>query len=115
MPQGTWVVDLIKMVGAPAVMFFVFVWVFRKLLIPKQNGQNSRALAVENAIQTADFEKYTDAQTRELKHHLDSAVTQHFDQLRRDLTTTIEKATENSLQAYFFQRYEMQLKRKDRE
>jgi hypothetical protein len=114
MPQGTWVVDLIKMIGAPAVMFFVFVWVFRKLLLPKQNGQQGKVVAAENDLQTVKFREYTDAQTRELKHHLDMAVTQHFDQMRRDLTTTIEKATENSLQAYFFQRYEMQVKRKEK-
>lgn len=113
MPPGSWVVDLIKLVGAPAVMFFGFVWIFRRLLLPKQNGQNGKALAAENDLQTAKFREYTDAQTRELKHHLDMAVTQHFDQLRRDLERKIERSTETSLQTYFYQRYEMQLKRQD--
>jgi hypothetical protein len=107
------IVTLVKLVGAPAVMFFGFVWVFRRLLLPKQNGQNGKALAAENHLQTEKFRDYTDAQTRELKHHLDMAVTQHFDQLRRDLERKIETTTENSLQAYFFQRYEMSLRRKE--
>jgi hypothetical protein len=115
MPDSPWLVDLIKLVGAPAVMFFGFVWVFRKLLLPKQNGQNGTALAAENVIQTEALKEYADAQTRELKHHLDMAVTQHFDQLRRDLERKIETTTENSLQAYFFQRYEMSLRRKEGE
>jgi len=113
MPQASWLVDLIKLVGAPAVMFFGFVWVFRRLLLPKQNGQNGKALAAENHLQTEKFREYTDAQTRELKHHLDMAVTQHFDQLRRDLERKIERSTETSLQAYFYQRYEKQLKREE--
>jgi len=105
MPSNA-LVDLIKLIGAPAVMFFGFVWIFRKLLLPKQNGQ---ALAA----QTSTLNDYTDAQTRELKHHLDMAITQHFDQLRRDLETKIETSTRNNLQAYFFQRYEMQLRQRD--
>jgi len=115
MPESSWLVDLIKLVGAPAVMFFGFVWVFRRLLLPKQNGQNGKAIAAENTVQTAALKDYTDAQTREIKHHLDMAVTQHFDQLRRDLERKIETTTENSLQAYFFQRYEMSLRRKEGE
>jgi len=112
-PQASWLVDLIKLVGAPAVMFFGFVWVFRRLLLPKQNGQNGKALAAENLIQTETLKDSLETQTRELKHHMDVENLHHFDQLRRDLETKIEKTIENRLTAYFLQRYEMQLKREE--
>jgi hypothetical protein len=75
------IVTLVKLVGAPTVMFFGFVWVFRRLLLPKQNG------AAKN---DADKEK------REALQHLDLTLTTHFDQLRRDLSTTVERQHELS-------------------
>jgi len=78
----------------------------------RNGGQNGKALAAENTLQTETLKDYLDTQTKDLKHHLDMAVTQHFDQLRRDLETKIEKTIENRLTAYFFQQADRP-KRKD--
>ena len=41
--------------------------------------------------------------TKEVLHNLDRKLTEHFDQLRRDLSTTIEKASENSIMRYMWE------------
>jgi hypothetical protein len=75
------IVTLVKLVGAPAVMFFGFVWVFRRLLLPKQNGA---------------AKAHDEQEKKEALQHLDLTLTTHFDQLRRDLTTTVERQHELS-------------------
>jgi len=62
-------VALIKFVGAPAATAFGFIWLMRKAILPKANGK----------------------ERRDALEHLDLTLTEHFDQLRRDLTTTIER------------------------
>lgn len=79
------VTQLLKYVGAPAFTALGFIWLFRKVILPKANG------------------KQAEEQTKEILYKLDAALTDHFDQLRRDLETKIEKTMENRLTAYLFQ------------
>lgn len=41
--------------------------------------------------------------TKQLTDHIDITLTEHFDQLRRDLSTTIEKSCENSIMRYMWE------------
>lgn len=66
--------ELVKSVGAPALAVLGTIWLYKKLIEPKANGAN-----------------------KELLHKFDIALTDGFDQLRRDLTTTIQKETENAM------------------
>lgn len=63
------VVALLKYVGAPAATALGFIVLMRKAILPKANGKDRQDTA----------------------QRLDLALTTHFDQLRRDLTTTIER------------------------
>lgn len=40
---------------------------------------------------------------KELMAQIDLSMTEHFDQLRRDLSTTIEKSCENSIMRYMWE------------
>jgi hypothetical protein len=77
-------VALIKFVGAPAATAFGFIWLMRKAILPKANGASQAA------------------QTKEIVQHLDTKLTGHFDQLRRDLSITIQRETENAVTKYLF-------------
>lgn len=79
--------QLLVFVGAPAATALGFIWFLRKAVLPKTNG-----------ITQAAF----DAFKKDLLYHIDIETTEHFDQLRRDLTTTIEKTLEDRLTAYLF-------------
>lgn len=92
LPEASTIETLLKNIGAPATTFFLFVLVFRKLLIPKANGKQQEQL--KDVVET---------QTKEMLYRLDVAMTEHFDQLRRDLEAKIEKTMENRLTAYLFQ------------
>lgn len=95
MPEPSTIEALLKTVGAPAATFFMFVLVFRKLLLPKANGAAAARLEI-----TA--KELAEAQTKEMLYRMDVAMTDHFDQLRRDLEAKIEKTMENRLTAYLF-------------
>lgn len=76
-------IELVKSIGAPALSVLGTLWFYRKFIEPKANGKTTdeiRALTDSLAVQ---FKTMTQAQ--------DLSRTEHFDQLRRDLTTTIEK------------------------
>lgn len=68
------VITLLKFVGAPAATALGFIILMRKAILPKINGKEKQ----------------------ESLQRLDLALTSHFDQLRRDLTTTIERQHELS-------------------
>jgi len=91
LPEANTIEVLLKAIGAPAATFFLFVLVFRRLLLPKANGR-----------QNEQIKDLTDAQTKEILYRMDTAMTKHFDQLRRDLEMKIEKTMENRLTAYLF-------------
>lgn len=71
---------LIEVAGQPAAML-ALLYGYDRFIAKKRNG----------------------APTKEILHHLDVEMTQHFDQLRRDLGTMIDKATENSMMKYFWE------------
>lgn len=74
-------VGLIKFVGAPAATALGIIWLLRKAIIPKANGAEKAQ---------------TERDKQEALQHLDLTLTEHFDQLRRDLTTTVERQHELS-------------------
>lgn len=97
---------LAKTIGAPALTFFLFVVVFRKLLIPRANG---KAIETQTATLEETIKELSKEQTRDILYKLDSDITGHFDQLRRDLEMKItigqgqtEKAIDNSITAFLF-------------
>lgn len=71
---------LLKFVGAPAVIALSILWTVRRWILPKANGA---------ALGKVVTEVLASGQ-KDLLHHIDVENTEHFDQLRRDLTTTIE-------------------------
>lgn len=75
------IAELVKFVGAPTATALGIVWLLRKAILPKANG---------TAVTKAVVEALHDGQ-KDLLHHIDIENTEHFDQLRRDLTTTIER------------------------
>ena len=66
--------ELLKFVGAPAATALGIMWLLRKVILPKANGNDRK----------------------EQLQRLDLALTNHFDQLRRDLTATLERQHELS-------------------
>lgn len=71
--------ELVRLIGAPAATATLWVLLYHKFIAPKANGLS-----------------------KDLVHRLDSTMTQGFDQLRRDLTTTIQKETENAMTKALF-------------
>lgn len=80
-PAVATLAEIAKVIGAPTAIAFAAVWFYAKHLAPKANGK----------------------ETKEITQHLDLKLTGHFDQLRRDLETKIEKTVESKLTAYFLQ------------
>ena len=72
---------LLETVGLPVVTALGAIYFYAKHLAPKANGRDLTTLT----------------------QHLDLKLTQHFDQLRRDLETKIENTVESKLTAYFLQ------------
>lgn len=71
--------ELVRVIGAPAATATLWVLLYHKFIAPKANGAN-----------------------KELLHKFDMVLTDGFDQLRRDLTTTIQKETENAMTKALF-------------
>lgn len=82
-PEPSWLEvasQLLKIVGAPVAVALGVVWLIRKSVLPKANGPALAKVVTEVLA----------AGQKDLLHHIDIENTEHFDQLRRDLTTTIE-------------------------
>lgn len=73
------VMEWLKVVGAPVATALGSIYFYHKFIASK-NGQD----------------------TKEILFRIDMAMTEHFDQLRRDLEAKIEKTMENRLTAYLF-------------
>lgn len=82
--------DIIKTVGAPVAQVLVIIWFLKKYVMP--NGDTKETLK-EIAATTATTLITAQKQNEQ---HQDLERTKHFDQLRRDLTTTIERQAEAS-------------------
>lgn len=94
---GNLVTDMLK-IGGPAATTLAWIFIYHKFIAPKGNGQN----------------------TTEILFKLDLALTEHFDQLRRDLEAKISslegrvlKTLEDRLTVYLF-RQELDRPRKER-
>ena len=72
---------ILETVGVPVVTALGAIYFYAKVLAPKSNGKELTVIT----------------------QHLDLKLTQHFEQLRRDLETKIEKTVESKLTAYFLQ------------
>lgn len=90
------ILELVKMVGVPLAQVLGALWFIRKYVLAPANGAQSKEIAVAVAERLA-------ASQRGAAQHQDAILTEQFDQLRRDLSTTIEKATENSIMRYLWE------------
>ena len=70
------------------------IYFYDRFIARKRNGGNS-AKEISASVSTAV--------SHAVLQGLDKAITEGFDQLRRDLTTSIEKATENSIMRYLWE------------
>lgn len=80
--------ELLKAVGVPALSVIGTIWLYKKLIEPKVNGRTNEELQALTAAVAMGFKEMLQAQ--------DTNLTRAFDQLRRDLTTTIEHQAERS-------------------
>lgn len=93
---------LFKFVGAPAAIALGIMWFARRWIIPKANGEQREA---QQAAADAHYEALRDhitASFKDLLHRYDMAQTLGFTQLQKDLTTTIQKETENAMTKALF-------------
>ena len=93
--------EVLKTVGAPVATALGSIYFYHKFIAPKVSTEK-------------EIREQHDHNTQEILFKLDLALTEHFDQLRRDLEHKIDKSIENGIQAYLFQRYEMQSRRKEK-
>jgi hypothetical protein len=82
--------EIIKAVGAPVATALGSIYFYHKFIAPKSNGKEAK--------------ERDEQHTREIMFKIDLALTEHFDQLRRDLETKIDKTMENWLTAYLYRR-----------
>lgn len=75
--------ELVKTLGVPLAQLLIAVVLIKKYVMPQANGKSDESLAALTKSLTGEFKVMTQAQ--------DLSRTEHFDQLRRDLTTTIER------------------------
>lgn len=80
--------ETIARYAAQPTIFLGILYGYEKLMGRKRNGSH-----------------------KELLQHLDLTITQHFEQLRRDLETKIDKSTENAIMRYL---WEVERRRQDR-
>jgi len=83
--------------GALGILFFggwsaVKLW---RVLTEARDKKNPETV-LDPAVVVEQFTEAMHAENRTQSAHLDLEITRHFDQLRRDLTTTIERAHERS-------------------
>lgn len=81
--------DLIRTVAAPVGQVFIIILFLKKYVLPPSNGEHTKEIAANVAATLTTANKM-------LEQHNDMERTKHFDQLRRDLTTTIERQAELS-------------------
>lgn len=77
------VTELVKTIGVPLAQLLIAVVLIKKYVMPQANGKSDEGLALLTKTMAGEFKHLEQAQ--------DLTVTEHFDQLRRDLTTTIER------------------------
>lgn len=75
--------DLVKTLGIPLAQLLIAVILIKKYVMPGANGKTDAGLKDLTETLAGEFKHMTQAQ--------DLTATQQFDQLRRDLTTTIEQ------------------------
>lgn len=75
--------DLVKTVGVPLAQLLIAVLLVKKYVMPQANGKSDEGVKALTETMAGQF--------RHLEQAQDLTVTAHFDQLRRDLTTTIER------------------------
>lgn len=93
---------LAKYIGVPGAMFLAFMWVFRRILLPKVNGALAAAQKAQAEAHYEALRDHLTASFKELLHRYDMAQTEGFTQLQRDLTTTIQRETENAMTKALF-------------
>lgn len=74
--------ELVKSIGAPSLAVLGTLWFYRKFIEPKANGKTTDEITALKDSLAGEFKSMQQSQ--------DLSRTEHFDQLRRDLTTTIE-------------------------
>lgn len=97
--------ELIKLVGVPLAQVLGILWFLKKYVIPPTptEEQQKAALAEMTVNVTAKLASQLEVAFDANEKHQDLVRTEHFDQLRRDLSTTIEKATENAIMRYLWE------------
>lgn len=83
-------------------MFLIFAWVFRRVLLPRVNGAQREAQKAEAEAHYEALREQITASFKEMLHRYDMAQTLGFTQLQKDLTTTIQKETENAMTKALF-------------
>lgn len=76
--------DVIRTIGAPLAQVLIIIWFLKKYVMP--NGDTKETL--KEIAETTATTLITAQKANE--QHQDLERTRHFDQLRRDLTMTIE-------------------------
>ena len=85
LPDASLASKLLTEIGAPVATALGAIYFYHRFIMPKavvKNGEES---------------------SKDLLHHFDMAITEHFDQLRRDLEVKIEKTVQNGLTAYLLE------------
>lgn len=91
--------ELIKLVGVPLAQVLGTIWFLKRYVIIDTAEQNKELFAKLQDDLKVEQEAAFDAN----EQHQDEKRTAHFDQLRRDLSTTIEKSTENAIMRYLWE------------
>lgn len=82
-------VEIIKGLGQSTLNVLGIMLAYKWFIAPKENTGEALTKAMEEGL-------------KELQHQQDVAMTRHFDQLRRDLETKIEKGMDNHVTAYLW-------------
>jgi hypothetical protein len=81
--------EIVKTVGVPALQVLGIMWFLKKFVLSSSNGEHTKEIAANVATTLVTAQRLNE-------QHNDLERTKHFDQLRRDLTTTIERQAELS-------------------
>lgn len=79
--------EILKYGGSPALVIIFMVWWDKR----------------RSGFPMEELKEHLDLKFKDISQRADADRTDHFDQLRRDLSTTIEKATENSIMRYLWE------------
>lgn len=94
-PDPAWlevVNGLLKIVILPVLVAVAVLWFLRKTVLPH----------VAKSLTSEDAEAMFDEFKKDVLHHSDLERTKGFTQLQKDLTTTIQRETENAMTRALF-------------